>query len=486
MHLTSQRVITLPRRPHTSTFPAVPHPSLFVRHLAVLFIAPILAFPLPAATRPVDSLEALQAAINKAQPGDTIVLKNGAYRTTGALTIAAAGKSDQPVVIAAETVGGVDLGGTHGFDVVSPAAHVIIRGFHFTHAAGTNTIRFGATHVRFTRNIFNCSGPGAELDVAGDDAEVDHNEFRDKKVIGNMLSVVGKDAQVARRLHVHHNYFHDYTNAHANGAETIRLGRSFFSMSRGDALVEYNLFVRCTGENELITNKSGGNTYRYNTFLESPGAQLTLRHGNECVVYGNYFRGTDGLRIFGDRHRVFSNYFEGNTLGINLGNGDGEVADGAQLTCHDRPDDCVIVFNTLIDNKVQYAMGGRKNGLGATRTTFANNLIVGGETTVKIDGPNPGAVWGGNLLWQTKGAGGLPEKTYLTTDPKLARDPQGIWHLSPASPAVDAATGEFAFVMVDQDGQPRTGKLDIGADEFSIAPIAARPLTPAEVGPASQ
>jgi poly(beta-D-mannuronate) lyase len=456
------------------------------RRVSAGFFSLLVAGGLPAAMLRVDSLAALQSAIDAARAGDVIVVKAGRYETSGPLLVKCAGTTDEPITIKAAEIGAVELAGTHGFSVVAPAAHVIIEGFMFTHAAGTNTIGFGANQVRFTRNTFRCSGEGAELDVAGDDAEVDRNEFRDKAKLGNMLSATGKGSQVARRMHVHHNYFHDYANAHGNGAETIRLGRSFYSMSRGDALVEYNLFVRCMGENELITNKSGGNTYRYNTFLESPGCQLTLRHGNECVVYGNYFRGTDGLRIFGDRHRIFSNYFEGNTLAINLGNGDGEVADGAQLTCHDRPDDCIIAFNTLVDNQVQYAMGGRKNGLGAQRTTFANNLIVGGGTVAKIDGPNPGAVWTGNLLWETKGPGALPEKSYSIADPKLVRDAYGVWHLSPGSAAIDAGMGEFAFVAVDQDGQPRSGKLDIGADELSSAPAKARPLTPADVGPASR
>lgn len=450
-----------------------------------LFLALGVAGAVSAAPPAVESIAALQAAINAAAPGDTITLKDGAYTTAGPITVACAGTAEHPVTIAAGTVGGVHLGGPHGFDVVAPAAHVIIRGFDFATAAGTITIRVGADHVRFTRNIFHCSGEGAELDVAGDDAEVDRNEFRDKSALGNMLSVTGKVPQVARRLWLHHNYFHDYANAHGNGAETIRLGRSFFSMSRGDALVEYNLFVRCTGENELITNKSGGNTYRYNTFLDSPGAQLTLRHGNDCVVYGNIFRGLDGLRIFGDRHRIFGNYFEGNTLGINIGNGDGEVADGAQLTCHDRPDGCVIVFNTLIGNKVQYAMTGRKDGLGATRTTFADNLIVGGGTVAKIDGPYPGAVWSGNLLWQNGDAGAMPAGSFTRADPRLAPDASGIQHLQAGSAAIDAAAGDFAFAGVDQDGQPREGKRDIGADEHSTAPVIARLLTPADVGPAS-
>lgn len=440
-----------------------------------------------AATHPVDSIDALQARITAAAPGDIIVLKNGTYTTGAALTVAVAGMKELPITIAAETVGGVELGGTHGFDVVAPAAHIVIRGFVFRHAAGKNTIRVGANHVRFTRNTFQCSGPGAELDVAGDDAEVDRNEFRGKQTVGNMLSVVGKDGQVARRLWAHHNYFHDYAKAGANGAETIRLGRSFFSMSRGDALVEYNLFVRCVGENELITNKSGGNTYRYNTFLDSPGCQLTLRHGNECVVYGNYFRGTDGLRIFGDRHQIFSNYFEGNTQGINLGNGGAEVADGAPLTSHDRPDDCVIAFNTLVDNQAHYKMGARKPvALGAQRTTFANNLIAGGGVAAKIDGPNTGAVWSGNLIWNTGGAGDLPAGSYTMAEPKLVRDAHGVLHLAAGSPAIDAGAGDFAFAAFDQDGQPREAKRDVGADEFSSAPVKARPLTPADVGPASQ
>jgi poly(beta-D-mannuronate) lyase len=439
------------------------------------------------ATRVVDSIAALQAAIEAATPGDTITLKNGTYAVTAAIKVARSGTPEKPIVLAAETVGGVELSGTHGFTVTSPASFVIIQGFRFTHASGTIAIGSGTNHVRFTRNTFQCSGEGAYLTVTGDDAEVDRNEFRDKHTLGNMISVTGTGSQVARKLWIHHNSFHDFANAHGNGAETIRFGLSGLSLSTGAGLVEYNRFVRCVGENELISNKSSGNTYRYNTFLESPGAQLTLRHGNDCVVYGNIFRGTDGLRIFGDRHLIFSNYFEGNTRGINLGNGDGEVADGAKLTSHDRPDQCVVAFNTLIDNRAQYQMDGRANGLGATRTTFANNLIQGGGVVAKIGGPNPDAIWTGNLLWKTGDAGDLPATGFITADPKLVAGADGIFHLSKGSPALAAAAGEYPAVTADQDGQPRpANKKAIGADEFSAAPIAAHLLSENDVGPASR
>lgn len=440
-----------------------------------------------AATPRVASIAALQQQLATAAPGDTITVQNGAYDVPASFTIRATGAEGRPITIQAETVGGVELRGPGGFNVAAPAAYVVIQGFKFTGVAGKETVGAKTHHVRFTRNTFQCSGEGVYLTVTGDDAEVDHNEFRDKHTLGNMISVTGTGSQVARRLWIHHNYFHDFANAHGNGAETIRFGLSGLSMSTGAGLVEHNLFVRCTGENELISNKSCGNTYRYNTFLESAGAQLTLRHGNDCQVYGNIFRGLDGLRIFGDRHLVFSNYFEGNTRGINLGNGDGEVADGAKLTSHDRPDDCVIAFNTLVNNRATYQMDRRQNGLGGTRTLFAYNLIQGGGPVAKIEGPNPGATWRGNLVWQTGELGDLPADAAKAVDPRLQPDAQGIYRPQPGSPALGAVNDPaLAKISVDLDGQPRPAAKSIGADEPGTAPVVGRLLTPADVGPAAE
>ena len=59
--------------------------------------------------------------------------------------------------------------------------------------------------------------------------------------------------------------------------------------------------------------------------------------------------------------------------------------------------------------------------LGATNTTFANNILVGGGLAAKIDGPNRGAVWSGNMLWQTKGAGDMPAAGFEENDPRLVK-----------------------------------------------------------------
>ncbi len=437
-----------------------------------------------AAEHVVDSIAALKSKIFSAGPGDTITLKNGVYATTTAITVRGRGTAAEPITIAAESVGGVEIAGTNGFNVVEPAEHVVVRGFTFTHPAGKNMIGAGTAHVRFTRNVFQCTGDGAYLSVSGDDAQIDFNEFRDKRTVGAMLAVGGTGSQVARRLWVHHNQFRDFASAAGVTGEMLRFGLGAFALSTGAGLVEHNLFVRCRGDNEIISNRSSGNTYRYNTLLESPSSQFTLRVGHDCVIYGNVLRQIEGLRLYGDRHQVFSNYFEGNYIGIALGNGDGELADGAPPTAHDRPDYCVIAFNTLIDNRTHYQLMRRVVGaLGATHTTFANNLIAGTGIAVKIEGPNPDAIWSGNLLWTSGSPGDLPAEGYTKSDPLLVAGPDGLKRPQSGSPALAAAVREFPFVNVDLDGQPRPEKKAKGADEISEAPAIARVLTPADVGP---
>src|SRR5256885_1452512 len=96
-----------------------------------------------------------------------------------------------------------------------------------------------------------------------------------------------------------------------NGGEPIRVGYSFQSMFSSKTTVEKNLFERCDGELEIISNKSCDNVYRNNTFLQCAGF-FTLRHGNRCTVDGNYFlgkgkKGSGGVRIIGEDHAVTNN-----------------------------------------------------------------------------------------------------------------------------------------------------------------------------------
>jgi chondroitinase B-like protein len=454
--------------------------SLIILRSCLVLASMMSAATASAATYEVNTIQDLQARINTAVAGDIIIVHNGVYTTSAAITVNRQGTEADPIRIVAQTIGGVEITGAQGFNITSPAANIVIEGFLFTHTSGRIQIRSGATHIQFTRNFFECTGEGAYLTIAGDDTQINLNEFRNKSTLGNMIDVRGSGSQIARRVWIHHNYFHDFTSPGGNGAETIRFGLSGLSLSDGFGLIEHNLFERCTGENELISNKSSSNTYRYNTIVDSPGGELTLRHGNACLVYANYFRNSAGMRIFGDRHQVFSNYFE-STIGINIGNGDGEVADGAALTSHDRPDDCVIAFNTLVNNTRNYFMTGRTNGLGATKILFANNIIQGGGAAAGVSGPYPDSSWSGNITWKTQGAGNMPVGTYEVVDPLLVQKAKGVFRPQRGSPAIDSALGDFPAVTFDMDGQPRVGPKDRGADEDSAERVIAELMTPGDL-----
>ena len=433
----------------------------------------------------VNSIPALQTAIDHAAPGDTILLANGIYQAVDNIIVTTAGTEAHPIVIAAQSPGGSEIGGTGGFAVQSPAAYITISGFRFTNAASKTRTGPGTRYCRFTRNIFNSKGDGEDLTIAGDDQEVDHNSFRDKDAMGRFLAIRGSGNQIAQRLRIHHNYFKNFkSQGGKNGAEAFQFGLSGFSLSSSNSIVEYNLFEDCAGENELISVKASAVILRYNTIRNCP-AQFTLRHGNRSLVYANYFINTPGLRIFGDDHAIYSNYFEQCDPAITIGNGDGEVADGAQLTAHDRPDRVLIAFNTLVDNTVNITMTRRKEGMGATSITVANNIISGGGPAAVIEGPCINSTWAGNILFHTRGAGNMPDNGYKEKDPKLEKDATGIYHLQKGSPAIDAVAGTYAVVTVDMDGQPRTEPLDAGADERSDAPARAHLLSPKETGPSA-
>src|SRR5687768_10456621 len=98
-----------------------------------------------AATYRVGSLTELQSRLDAASPGDVIIVRSGTYEATGPIVVRRAGAPGRAVRVKAQAPGSVEITGTAGFDVVSPAAYVEIDGFAFLHASGTTQIRPGAT-----------------------------------------------------------------------------------------------------------------------------------------------------------------------------------------------------------------------------------------------------------------------------------------------------------------------------------------------------
>jgi poly(beta-D-mannuronate) lyase len=448
-----------------------------------LMVSNLLTQTCPAMEPPliVNSLSSLQEAINKALPGETIIMADGVYTAGIKIIIDKKGSALKPVIIAAKSTGGVEINGPEGFEIGSSASYVVVQGFKFTHQSGKAKIAVGANHCRVTRNLFECTGKGAYLTVSGDDNQVDYNTFRNKSTEGQMISVQGPgDNEMAKRTWIHHNYFYNFSSV-SNNCSSIQVGLSGRSLSSAFTIVEYNLFIRTRGENENICNKSCDNTYRYNTFGEGV-SELSLRHGNRCQVYGNFFIGSEGIRFYGDNHLIYNNYFEKCSPAISIGNGDGIIPPD-KLVMHDRPDSVQISFNTLINNKVNVIMAGRNSGLGATNIVFSNNIIQGGGPAVKINGTIINPTWEGNIIWETEGPGTIPSGGYISADPLFKQDVNGIYHIQQGSPATCKSIGYFPYVNNDIDGQTRKGIPDIGSDQLSSDNIINSILTVDKVGP---
>ena len=472
--------------------------------LGVLAVAAVTASTFGATTN-VGTLGQLQTAINGAKPGDIVILSNGTYTASAPITITNIATATAPILIKAQSIGGVTIGGSSSFDFQAPAAWVTVQGFVFTNAGSQLQIEWGTSHCRLSRNVIQCTIPAGDktglwyAKLAGDDAQFDYNEVRNKNSVGQMLRIEGKvtnsaasNNPIAQRVWVHHNYFHDniYQNG-LNSVETVRWGLGAYSASSGYGLMEYNLFDRCDGDSaEMISNKSCNNTYRFNAFLNNFQNTFKLRESTNCLVYGNYFSNTLGLVIWGYSHQIFDNYFISNSSAIQIGNGDTNVltfGDGS----HVEPRFCVIAFNTLIGNAKQFWMDNSNTQYkyGAQSNTFANNIIVGSAAAASFGGTYSNGSWASNLIWNTTvgntSPGDMPAGAYAKTNPLVTvPDAYGTLHLQSNSPAIGAAAAGYAVVTVDMDGQPRpdTGK-DIGADQFSSAPVTAHFLTTNDVGP---
>lgn len=441
-----------------------------IRSLAAVGAAALLSsfvhVPAFAAVVGVSDVPSLQAALDTARPGQRIVLAEGVHAAEKPIKITKSG-----VTVAAKNVGRTVF--TRGGFELGAVRDVTIEGFVFN-GTSTMTVPVEAQATRITRNTYNGDKSGASLTVSANDVEVDHNTFSNRTNEGVYLQITGPNSEIAQRTRVHHNYFYNHSFTGSNGGESIRLGYSHKQSKSAYAVIEYNLFEKANGDSEAISVKASDNTVRFNTIRDSKG-YIVLRHGNRTTVEGNLLFGS-GIRFHGNDHKVFNNYVQ-NTgdRAIVFGKGS-ETDSGPTSTSHDRPDRVTVAFNTLVGTG---AVVDSDTGTYAPKDCVLANNIIQGSSSKLVDMMSGSSVkYEGNIVWG--GTAGMPNG-YRTVDPKLVRDANGLLRLASGSPAIETSAGTYSYVTRDFDLQSRSGKPDVGADEYNSSAVR-KPLTKADVG----
>lgn len=392
------------------------------------------------------------AALGVAAAGTEIVWSCGTYADQ-TVTVEAAGTADNPVVLRAEEPGDVRFTGTSRLTV--KGSHVVVSGFWWQNPEAVK----GKAVITLDRGSEGCTVTGcaitgdATAEAAGIDAKwvslygrshtVSECTFRDKRNMGTLL-VVWLEADIVPRHRIVANRFERPVTLYGddgkavNGQETIRIGTSDTSMQDAECTVEGNWFYRCHGEQaEIVSNKSCANIYRGNLFEQSRGS-LTLRHGNRCLVTGNYFLGdgldgTGGVRIIGEDHTVENNYMErlrgtGYKTAVCMVRGQKDPA----LSGYWQVRRATVRRNVIVDCRYAFQVnyGSSTQVEPVVESTIANNVVSlssSGDYAVNCaTDPAPDVEWRDNTIYGGRQSGvnlpaaaeapKLPDVTGATAD----------------------------------------------------------------------
>ncbi|KAB7630120.1 TonB-dependent receptor [Stenotrophomonas rhizophila] len=385
---------------------------------ALLLSLSLAAFPAVAADYLVRDAAAYATAVRALAPGDTVILANGVWRDVD-LLLRGTGKIGQPIKLTAQTPGKVILSGQSQLRLAGEHLEVSHLVFRDGWAPGGEVISFRrsasewANHSRVTGIVIDrYNKPDRQqsdhwVALYGQHNRFDHNQLVGKTNAGTTLVVVRNATSGLDNQHrIDHNWFGPRPNLGANGGETMRIGTSHDSQSDSRTVVENNWFEQCDGEVEIVSNKSGGNTYRGNVFQDSRGS-LVLRHGHGNRVERNVFLGhgkahTGGVRVINRNQTVRDNYFEG-IAGDNFAAALSVMAGthNAPLNRYEQIDHAVIERNSFIQVGTLLLGAGLDEERNAMpmNSRIAGNLFIGDgkRDLLRTQGDLSGITFAGNV-----------------------------------------------------------------------------------------
>jgi len=464
----------------------------------------------------VSSAAGITSALASTSPGDTLMMQNGTW-SDQRIQFAKSGTATNPITLLAETPGKVILTGSSTLEI--SGQYLTVSGLYFKGTA-TSTLqsvvsfRTSSSNVaqncRLTNTLIESYSPvdgntdTKWVSLYGTSNMVDNCSFINKTNIGTLLVVWLPSSGTTENYHqIKNNYFGkrvsllDDSGQEINGQEIIRVGDSNTSMGYSRTLVENNIFDQCNGEIEIISNKSCGNSYRNNLFTSCVGT-LTLRHGNDCLVEGNYFFGnnipnTGGIRVIGENHKVYNNYLEGIA-------GSGYRAAictvgglvNSPLNGYFQVKNAEIAFNTLVNcaSAIETNVCSAQT-LPNENTTFAFNNIynTSSKKCVTVNLTADGINWNQNTYSQGTFIGITATNADFTpisvTSQAMARDDSPVPIFEPTSASQLSTvftTTQYPDVTTDIKGRDRTASKNAGASQTGSMPISKQMPSLNDVG----
>lgn len=357
----------------------------------------------------VSNADELNSAMANAQPGTVIEMANGEWNDLR-IKFTGEGTENQPITLKAESSGKVIIQGES--DLKIGGNYLVVEGLLFTNGASPSesVIEFAiddmvANNCRVTNCVikdYNKAQRNQQdlwVRFKGRNNQLDHCYLAGKSNRGPTIRVDLKGNESIKNYHqINNNHFGFRPPKGGPSAETIQIGTSGTSMAPSYTMVTDNLFDRCNGEVEIISSKSNFNEFRNNVFYKSEGSLVT-RHGNYCLIDGNYFIGDEnneqigGIRLIGTGHWVTNNYFynlKGQVFRSPLA-----VMNGipkSPLNRYIQVTDVVVAYNSWVNctSPWQFGVGSnidQKDVLPASeirsetpiRTLVANNVIHNSE-----------------------------------------------------------------------------------------------------------
>jgi poly(beta-D-mannuronate) lyase len=311
------------------------------------------------------------------KPGDAVLVANGTY-APWALLVNTNGTAAHPITIQAETAGKVIFTG----DAAQPifkltGSYTILRGINFT---GCNVLKVDkhtgvlaelndAKYCRITECVFSNNTAKAQfmpiviISGNGEYNQVDHCTFTGN-VDNQELQVKITREACPLYTRIEHNVFTDKNKVNwkvFNGGECIQVGQDpiLLGTIQARTIVRENRFIRCSGEPEVISNKSSNNTYSNNYFQDCDG-ELVMRGGHDCIVDSNTIKGGNcGIRVNGTGHTITHNMISNVKTAIRLMYG---MASGKnEIGFYIAASGCQVKYNHIENAGTGILIGDSKN-----------------------------------------------------------------------------------------------------------------------------